>query len=127
MISMLSASLFAQHELFQKKEFVYKGDTLRYRVLFPVNYDPSQEYPLALFLHGMGGRGSDNEKQLIHGASLFADEKNRLDYPSIVLFPQCPDNDFWIKIPLRQSSTIDFPAKAPVTKPLLLVKKLVDS
>ena len=127
MISMLSASLFAQHELFQKKEFVYKGDTLRYRVLFPVNYDPSQEYPLVLFLHGMGERGSDNEKQLIHGASLFADEKNRLDYPSIVLFPQCPDNDFWIKIPLRQSSTIDFPATAPVTTPLLLVKKLVDS
>ena len=62
MISMLSASLFAQHELFRKKEFVYKGDTLRYRVLFPVNYDPSQEYPLVLFLHGMGERGSDNEK-----------------------------------------------------------------
>lgn len=118
---------FAQNDLFQKKEFVYNGDTLKYRVLFPNNYDKTQKYPLVVFLHGSGERGNDNEKQLTHGSVLFTDEKNRLDFPSIVIYPQCPKNDSWINIPPREGSTIDFPEKAPITKSLLLVKKLLDS
>ena len=86
-----------KNELFLKKEFVFKGDTLKYRVLFPENYDRTRQYPLVLFLHGSGERGRDNEKQLTHGAALFADEENRKDYPSIVIFPQCPQEDFWVE------------------------------
>ena len=61
----------AQNELFQKKEYVFKGDTLRYRILYPENYNSSLSYPLVVFLHGAGERGNDNEKQLTHGATLF--------------------------------------------------------
>ena len=127
MVALMSSALFAQNELFLKKEFVFKGDTLRYRVLYPVNYDPAQKYPLVLFLHGMGERGSDNEKQLTHGAALFANDKNRLDFPSIVLFPQCPLSDTWISFQERQGNTIEFSEKPPITKSLMLVKKLLDS
>ena len=49
--SMLSQ---AQNELFLKKEFIYKGDTLPYRILYPENYNKSASYPLVLFLHGAG-------------------------------------------------------------------------
>ena len=40
---------------------------------------------------------SDNEKQLVHGAKLFADSVNRAKYPAFVIFPQCPESDFWAK------------------------------
>lgn len=118
---------YAQNELFQRKIFIYKGDTLRYRVLFPENYDKSRYYPLVLFLHGSGERGNDNEKQLTHGAFLFTDEETRRDYPSIVIFPQCPQEDSWILRDKIDSQNIEFPEKSKITKPLLLVKKLLDA
>jgi len=93
--SMLSQ---AQNELFLKKEFIYEGDTLPYRILYPENYNKSASYPLVLFLHGAGERGNDNEKQLVHGASLFTDPQNRQKFPAIVVFPQCPENGFWAPI-----------------------------
>ena len=115
------------NEMFLKKEFIYKGDTLKYRVLFPENYDKSRNYPLVVFLHGSGERGNDNEKQLIHGASLFTDAETRRDFPSIVIFPQCPQEDSWIERKKTDFNTIEFPAKPQITKPLFLVKKLLDS
>ena len=48
-----------------------------------------------LFLHGVGERGNDNEKQLIHGSKVFLKRENREKYKSWVLFPQCPTNDWW--------------------------------
>jgi len=116
----------AQNELFLKKEFIYKGDTLRYRVLFPDNYDKTKSYPLVLFLHGSGERGNDNENQLVHGSALFTNQQNRTDYPAIVLFPQCPTDGFWA--PISQHTVgFDFVNSKNPTKSLALVKKLVDS
>ncbi|HEY4937321.1 MAG TPA: hypothetical protein VII44_12105, partial [Puia sp.] len=42
------------------------GDTLSYRLLFP-DADTLRKYPLVIFLHGSGERGSDNEAQLKWG------------------------------------------------------------
>lgn len=116
-----------QNDLFQKKEFIYKGDTLKYRVLFPENYDTNRDYPLVVFLHGSGERGSDNEMQLTHGASLFTGEQNRKDFPSIVIFPQCPQEDSWVEREKIDFEKIEFPKKPTMTKSLFLVKKLLDS
>ena len=66
-----------------------------YRILLPEKFDRSKRYPLVVFLHGSGERGSDNEKQLIHGAKLFLDPENRRNYPAIVVFPQCAGAGFW--------------------------------
>jgi len=117
----------AQNELFLKKEFIYKGDTLHYRILFPLNYDKSKSYPLVLFLHGSGERGNDNEKQLVHGSSLFADSLNRLNYPAIVIFPQCPANESWITLDEKPDDTFNFVDTRKPRKPLDLAKKLIDS
>ncbi len=40
----------------------------------------------------------DNKKQLVHGSKLFADESNRNEFPAIVIFPQCPKNDYWANV-----------------------------
>ena len=122
----ISLIIQAQNELYLKKEFVYKGDTLHYRVLFPDNYDKAKSYPLVLFLHGAGERGNDNEKQLVHGASLFSDITTRTNYPAIVLFPQCPANGFWVKLGDKINGNHNFLISSAPDKSLELVIKLVD-
>ena len=119
-------SVQAQNELFQKKEFIYKGDTLRYRVLFPDHYDKSKSYPIVLFLHGSGERGNDNEKQLKHGGSLFTDSLNRKNFPAIVLFPQCPADQSWVTIKEKSQAKFNLIDTKEPAKPLMLAKKLVD-
>lgn len=97
--SILLCWLFVVHaqdkDLFEKQLFIQGDDTLRCRILTPVNYSPSKKYPLVVFLHGSGEKGNDNEKQLTWGADIFLDSLNRSRYPAIVLFPQCPVNESW--------------------------------
>lgn len=88
---------------FQKKYFEYGGHTLPYRILYPEGYDKSKKYPLVLFLHGAGERGNDNQKQLVHGAKLFAKEENRKAFPAIVVFPQCPEDSYWASAKIERS------------------------
>jgi predicted peptidase len=120
---------FAQKELFLKKEFIYKGDTLRYRILLPENSEQQKmsPKPLVVFLHGSGERGNDNEKQLVHGADLFADSINRTNYPAYVIFPQCPENDSWVTLNEKPDDTFDLINTPLPTKSLKLVKKLIES
>ena len=71
------------------------GKVLPYRLLKPDHYNPEKKYPLVVFLHGAGERGSDNEKQLVHGVPEFASEPNRHKYPCFLIAPQCPDDMKW--------------------------------
>jgi predicted peptidase len=66
-----------------------------YRILVPRNYDAAKTYPMLLFLHGIGERGTDNEQQLTLGASLFQADSIRNKYPSFIVFPQCPTAHYW--------------------------------
>lgn len=117
---------------FEKKEFVRNGDTLRYRLQYPLHYDAHKKYPLLLFLHGAGERGSDNEAQLKHGGKLLADSSVREKYPAFVIAPQCPANDWWSRI-RRDTSVRDslggfmYLSGEPAGKALSLVSGLLDS
>jgi predicted peptidase len=75
------------------------GAAFPYRLLKPLEYDPQQQYPLVLFLHGAGERGDDNEKQLVHGGRNFAHEAMRRRHPAFVVFPQCPTEKRWVEVP----------------------------
>jgi predicted peptidase len=114
--------------LFQKKEFVFNGKTLPYRILYPEHYDPNKKYPLLLFLHGAGERGKDNEKQLTHGARLFIREENRKNFPAIIVFPQCPEESFWAVTTIDRTTTpykINFDYTAEPNWPLTAANELV--
>ncbi len=115
--------------LYEKKMFIVKKDTLPYRLLLPKNYDPNKSYPLILMLHGAGERGNDNEKQLVHGSKLFLDEKNRDQYPAFVLFPQCPENDYWSNVSAKTSAdgkrTFEFQNGGSPTKAMVLVQAML--
>lgn len=91
---------------YAKKTFISsRGDSLPYRILYPLNYDAGKSYPLILVLHGAGERGNDNEKQLVHGGKLFLADSNRTRYPAIVIFPQCPTNGYWSKASVNRNVT----------------------
>jgi predicted esterase len=113
---------------YQKKEFASAGNVLPYRILYPDNYDKSKKYPLILFLHGAGERGSDNEKQLTHGAKLFLTDENRKAFPAIILVPQCPEGSYWAAVNVDRSVQpfkINFDYSVPAQWPLVAANELV--
>lgn len=115
-------------EEFLKERFVQGKDTLNYRILYPKDFSEEKQYPVVLFLHGAGERGSDNEAQLIHGADLFL--KNREKYPAIVIFPQAPGEDYWANVKVdRKVMPYDFKfvKEGEPTKALHLVMALLNS
>ena len=119
-----------ENEAFEKEHFIQQGDTLNYRILYPENFSESKNYPLILFLHGSGERGNDNEKQLVHGSSLFLDSLNRKKFPAVVIFPQCPQEDYWSNTDVDRSAggvQLKFKNGGEPTKALAQVIKLVDS
>lgn len=128
LIGFLSQGIWAQN--FQKEQYITSGDTLNYQILYPKNFSEDKQYPLLLFLHGAGERGSDNEKQLVHGSKLFLDAFNKEAYPAIVIFPQCPTEDYWSNATIdREKKGLErfiFPPNKAPTKALDLVMKLMD-
>lgn len=98
---LLLSSVFVQAQdlsLFEKHWITQSGDTMPFRVLLPENYDAAKKYPLVLLLHGRGESGTDNEKQLTHGARMFLQDSIRKNYPAIVVFPQCAPNSYWSNV-----------------------------
>lgn len=72
---------------------------LPYLLLRPETYDPKRKYPLVIFLHGAGERGTDNQKQLIHGLIDFAQPQAMRSWPCFVVAPQCPEQMQWVDTP----------------------------
>ena len=59
-----------------------------YRLMKPMGFDSNKRYPAIVSLHGGGGRGTDNRKQLRNWNRLLAQKQRRSEYPSYVLAPQ---------------------------------------
>ena len=119
---------FGQHE-FEKKVYVSNsGDSLNYRLLRPEVEKEGKKYPLVLFLHGGGERGSDNEKQLFHGSQMWLNPVNRENYPAFVLFPQCPESGYWAYTERPSSFEPDkMPSDVPLSPVFAVLKELLDT
>lgn len=79
-----------------KKEYATPEGSLNYRIYYPEGFSADKKYPVLLFLHGAGERGSDNEAQLIHGSELIAAGMNK--HQAIAILPQCPKEDYWVRL-----------------------------
>lgn len=65
-----------------------------YLLYLPKDYSKTEnKFPLVLFLHGSGERGTDIEKVKTHGLPKLINQEK--DFPFIVVSPQCPDDIFW--------------------------------
>lgn len=112
---------------FRRDLYLHQGEwPLPYRILLPENFDPDQAYPLVLFLHGAGERGSDNQRSLMHGAALFLRDSVRQKYPAIVVFPQCPAEEYWTRVVTGSDGIREFPFWRKPVLPLQAVMGLLD-
>lgn len=77
------------------KTTVSKPVALKYLVYTPAEYgvDPQRRWPLILFLHGSGERGTELGAVKKHGLPAFLD--SRPDFPFVVVSPQCPDGIYY--------------------------------
>ncbi|MBL9168954.1 MAG: prolyl oligopeptidase family serine peptidase [Verrucomicrobiales bacterium] len=68
---------------------------LGYLLSFPEGYDKSskKKWPLLLFLHGAGERGTNLNKVAVHGPPKLIEKGTKL--PFIVVSPQCPAGEIW--------------------------------
>jgi predicted peptidase len=123
LIPLAAAAQPNPEELFKAEEYISEeNDTLRYRILLPEKFEEGETYPLVLFLHGMGERGSDNKSQLEWGVGAFAEESFRQEHPAIVVAPQAPANDYWANLNWREEGT---GLMENATKPLQLAYELI--
>ena len=104
---------------FQARTFTdAQGKTLNYRLYVPKNYKAGEKYPLILFLHGSGERGSDNQKQVGYfAASVFADDFTQAKNPCFLVAPQCPEKESWAAI---HGTKQDVEFSAAPTEPMRL-------
>ena len=68
---------------------------LDYLLFLPKDHaaEPEKRWPLILFLHGAGERGSDVWRVAVHGPPKIVRDKP--DFPFIVVSPQCPAGRRW--------------------------------
>jgi predicted peptidase len=108
-----------------KKEVFESGkEKLLYQMMTPENPAPATKYPLVIFLHGAGERGSDNDVQLVHGVKDFAKPESRKSYPCFLIAPQCPNDKKWAEV--DWSATSHKRPEKP-SDPATLLLKLIDS
>jgi predicted peptidase len=70
------------------------GKSIPYVVYVPKDFSPEKKWPVILFLHGSGERGTDGLKQSQVGIGtalrLYPER-----YPAVVVMPQCAPNAGW--------------------------------
>ena len=74
-----------------------EGRYLRYRLFAPETGANAAQYPLVVFLHGIGERGTDNEAQVTKtcGAFVWATDEIQRETPCFIACPQCPSELSW--------------------------------
>jgi predicted peptidase len=118
-----SKTVCCQPPMFSRQTYKSaNGDSLLYRFLFPDN-DSTRRYPLVIFLHGSGERGSDNDAQLKWGVMNFASDYNMKMYPAYVIAPQCPLNNSWANTTRGKNNEIQL--QSTPSKPMQLLIELI--
>jgi predicted peptidase len=90
-VSLLGAR--PREEVLEAKVFrAADGRSMPYRLFVPESYTTQRMYPRVLFLHGGGGRGSDNRKQIEGGngnlVDLLVGPETQVKHACIVVAPQ---------------------------------------
>ncbi len=92
-------SMVELSKLYEAHKHIGIGAEMPYRLLRPLNYTTTAEYPIVVCLHGVPGRGTDNELQLgaSYPAGTLARPEMRKQYSCFVLAPQSPT--WWGNLP----------------------------
>jgi|GEM_PF-475300 len=74
---------------FQLKTISDESGTHRYAIFVPRNYSPDRQWPVVLFLHGAGEKGTDALLPISNGLAPLLETWP--DAPFLAVFPQCED------------------------------------
>jgi predicted peptidase len=76
-----------------------RGVKLPYRLYVPAATEDEEPLPLILYLHGSGGAGTDNRKQIsggnAQGTHIWIEPALQARHPAFVLAPQIPETSRW--------------------------------
>ena len=100
MASRCSSAQDRWQDLYQPQ--VFQG--MPVRVMHPIDFDPNQSYPVIVSLHGAGGKGTNNNKQLKDWNKQLADSARRKAHPCYVVAPQAPE--LWDKEDLSRIQSL---------------------
>jgi predicted peptidase len=78
--------------------------TMPYRLMEPSEADAGETFPLVVFLHGSGERGTDGDLALKYLGPVLATRAMRTKYPCFVLAVQCPRDRAWIETGPRSAN-----------------------
>jgi len=71
--------------------------TMPYRLMEPSEADPGETFPLVVFLHGSGERGTQGDVALKYIGPVLATREMRTKHPCYVLAVQCPRDRSWVE------------------------------
>jgi predicted peptidase len=83
-----------RNPLFAARTLSLRGATYKYQVFVPGDWSVSRKWPVILFLHGAGERGSDGQRQTREGIGK-AIQRDHARFPAIVVLPQCSKDNWW--------------------------------
>src|SRR3954465_2156802 len=115
-------------KLLDKLTFTKDKARLPYRLLKPDGHDKDgkDRYPLVVFLHGTGGRGTDNMKQLRSGVEEFVKDATRKKHPCFLAVPQCPPDKLWVNVSPRDARG-NLPLARSPTEPTAMALDLIEA
>lgn len=92
------AGVQAQETGFLDRQVTVEGTVYRYQLFVPSDYTADRRWPVILFLHGAGERGSDGILQTEVGIGR-ALRRSPDRFPAIVVLPQAPIETRWTGVP----------------------------
>jgi predicted peptidase len=101
MLLLFLSNIYAQGIMetgFLTRTVEFNGVHYPYQVYVPASYTSAERWPVILFLHGAGERGSDGLAQTQVGLAT-AVRLHPDRYPAIVVFPQVPLDSLWAGVP----------------------------
>jgi predicted peptidase len=87
----------------------YRNESFKYRLLKPASIEPGKKYPVILYLHGAGERGTDNISQLKYLPEWMVGLENRAKYPCFLIAPQCRPDKKWSNVSWAEKDPTDLP------------------
>lgn len=113
---------------FQPGQVEVDGQSFPYQLLIPAELEEGKSYPLILFLHGAGERGSDNEAQKRHFPERIARMMADGAPPAFVLAPQCPRGVWWSSRPRPDGpALLERAAGAPLRAAMAALEEVVQT
>lgn len=101
---LLEVTTVPPEQVFEEQQVTYTGgdykdEVFKYRLLKPVTVEEGKKYPVVLFLHGAGERGTDNVGQLQYLPAQMSKSPWREKYPCFFIAPQCRPDKKWVEAP----------------------------